>query len=77
MFRTVARDLPRLDIAAAPEGDAGRPQVSFEKLPPGYQVVAREQRPLPNSADGRIEHLLLSDGLSAVSVFSAIETGRL
>jgi sigma-E factor negative regulatory protein RseB len=72
-FRTVARDLPALDAVPAQGSDNDRPQVSFEKLPPGYRVVAREQRPLPNGADGRIEHLLLSDGLSAVSVFSAVE----
>jgi sigma-E factor negative regulatory protein RseB len=73
-FRTVARDLPALDATPAPGGAGGdRPQVSFEKLPPGYRVVAREQRPLPGGVEGKVEHLLLSDGLSAVSVFSAIE----
>jgi len=71
-FRTIARDLPSLD-ATPPTTDADRPQVSFEKLPPGYRVVAREQRPLPEGQEGKVEHLLLSDGLSAVSVFSAIE----
>ncbi len=73
-FRTIARDLPALDATPAASTDGGdRPQVSFEKLPPGYRVVAREQRPLPNGQDGKVEHLLLSDGLSAVSVFSAIQ----
>lgn len=73
-FRTISRDLPALDATpAASTGDGDLPQVSFEKLPPGYRVVAREQRPLPNGQDGKVEHLLLSDGLSAVSVFSAIE----
>jgi sigma-E factor negative regulatory protein RseB len=71
-FRTIARDLPSLD-ATPPATEADRPQVSFEKLPPGYRVVAREQRPLPEGQEGKVEHLLLSDGLSAVSVFSAIE----
>jgi sigma-E factor negative regulatory protein RseB len=72
-FRTVARDLPALDaVPAQGNGDGDRPQVSFAKLPPGYRVVAREQRPLPNGVQGKVEHLLLSDGLSAVSVFSAI-----
>lgn len=72
-FRTIARDLPALDGVLPPQDEGERPQVSFEKLPPGYRVVAREQRPLSNGQDGRVEHLLLSDGLSAVSVFSAIE----
>jgi sigma-E factor negative regulatory protein RseB len=71
-FLTVARDLPSLDATPATT-DSDRPQVSFEKLPPGYRVVAREERPLPEGQDGKVEHLLLSDGLSAVSVFSAIE----
>ncbi|MDR3415336.1 MAG: MucB/RseB C-terminal domain-containing protein [Nevskia sp.] len=69
-FKLIASDLPSLD--AAPAND-DRPQVTFEKLPPGYRVVAREQRPLPGSPNGQVEHLLLSDGLSAVSVFSAVE----
>jgi sigma-E factor negative regulatory protein RseB len=69
-FRLVARDLPSLD--ASPSAD-DRPQLSFDKLPPGYRVVAREQRPLPDGQDGKVEHLLLSDGLSAVSVFSTVE----
>ena len=73
-FRTVARDLPALDATPAQgTGSNDQPQVSFDKLPPGYRVVAREQRPLPNGGNGKVEHLLLSDGLSAVSVFSAIE----
>lgn len=71
-FLTVARDLPSLDATPAASGTE-RPQVSFEKLPPGYRVVAREQRPLPEGQEGQVEHLLLSDGLSAVSVFSAVE----
>ncbi|MEQ1437836.1 MucB/RseB C-terminal domain-containing protein [Fontimonas sp. SYSU GA230001] len=42
----------------------------FRKLPPGFRVTMRELRP---TADGKgiVEHVLLSDGLSAVSVFSA------
>lgn len=71
-FRTIAQELPSLDATPATT-DEYRPQVSFEKLPPGYRVVAREQRPLPQGQEGKVEHLLLSDGLSAVSVFSAIE----
>jgi len=71
-FRTIAQDLPSLDASPAAT-DNDRPQVSFEKLPPGYRVVAREQRPLLEGQEGQLEHLLLSDGLSAVSVFSAIE----
>ncbi len=71
-FRTIAQVLPSLDGSPA-AADVQRPRVSFEKLPPGYRVVAREQRPLPAGQEGEVEHLLLSDGLSAVSVFSAIE----
>ncbi|HUR40198.1 MAG TPA: MucB/RseB C-terminal domain-containing protein [Verrucomicrobiae bacterium] len=40
------------------------------QLPPGFHEVARTQRPAPGGI-GIIEHALLSDGLSAVSVFSA------
>ena len=72
-FRTIAGNLPSLDATPSNTGADDRPQVSFEKLPPGYRVVAREQRPLPEGQEGKVEQLMLSDGLSAVSVFSAIE----
>lgn len=51
------------------DADAG-PEVQFANLPPGYRVTLRDMRP---TADGQgvVEHLLLSDGLSAISVFSA------
>lgn len=44
--------------------------VRLDRLPPGFKVVQRDLRP---TADGKgvVEHLLLSDGLSAVSVFRA------
>src|SRR5690606_37757593 len=41
----------------------------FSKLPPGFRVVRREVR---SSAAGVREHLLLSDGLSAVSVYRVL-----
>ena len=37
-------------------------------LPPGFRVVHRERSPSPDG-QGMVEHVLLSDGLSAVSVF--------
>ncbi|HET8880707.1 MAG TPA: MucB/RseB C-terminal domain-containing protein [Solimonas sp.] len=42
----------------------------FANLPPGYHVAMRDVRP---TLDGRgvVEHMLLSDGLSAISVFTA------
>jgi sigma-E factor negative regulatory protein RseB len=39
------------------------------QLPPGFRVVGRSQR--PGQGGGIVEHVLLSDGLSAVSVFGA------
>lgn len=42
----------------------------LDRLPPGYRVAFRELRPLPGG-QGVVEHLVLSDGLSAISVFSA------
>lgn len=39
-------------------------------LPPGFRVVRRNQAPSPDGR-GMVEHVLLSDGLSAVSVFGA------
>ena len=73
-FRTVASNLPALDASPAQNGGGDeRPQLSFAQLPPGFRVVVREQRPLGGGQQGNLEHLLLSDGISAVSVFSAVE----
>ena len=43
--------------------------VQFSKLPPGFRVVRRN---LQASPSGVREHLLLSDGLSAVSVYRVL-----
>jgi len=75
-FNLVAKSEHPLDLAATPEGDSGPSQVVFGSLPPGFQVVSREHRPLPNGQPGQMEHLLLSDGLATVSVFSAIRPPR-
>lgn len=40
------------------------------RLPPGFRVIMRSQRPDPDG-QGSVEHVLVSDGLSAVSVFGA------
>ncbi|MDN5872812.1 MAG: MucB/RseB C-terminal domain-containing protein [Sinobacteraceae bacterium] len=48
----------------------------FSALPPGFRVSVRDQRPLPGK-HGHVDHLMLTDGLSTVSVFSTqIETGQ-
>ena len=52
--------------AVADAGGATRWQLA--QLPPGFQVVGRSQKP---GEGGIVEHVLLSDGLSAVSVFGA------
>jgi sigma-E factor negative regulatory protein RseB len=44
----------------------------LDRLPPGYRVAFRELRPLPGG-QGQVEHVVLSDGLSAISVFSAMK----
>ncbi|MGQ0619506.1 MAG: MucB/RseB C-terminal domain-containing protein [Panacagrimonas sp.] len=46
------------------------PAVKLTRLPPGFRVVRREIRSLPEGR-GLLEHVVLSDGLSAVSVFRA------
>jgi sigma-E factor negative regulatory protein RseB len=68
-FQTVTGDLPRKDASVDPD----QLQVQFAELPPGYRVVAQEDHALPAGRQGKVEHVLLSDGLSAVSVFSTIE----
>lgn len=74
-FNVVAKSVPPLTPltpAASEAVDALPSQVSFGALPPGFKVVVREHRPLPNGQQGQMEHLMLSDGLASVSVFSAI-----
>jgi len=53
-------------VASAPVADAATWQVVT--LPPGFRVVRRNVMPSPDG-QGLVEHVLLSDGLSAVSVF--------
>jgi sigma-E factor negative regulatory protein RseB len=55
---------PAAPAAASPQPGAWR----LVQLPPGFRVVRREFAPSPDG-QGVIEHVLLSDGLSAVSVF--------
>jgi len=62
--RVVQDPKPFTDAAPA----AGEVQVA--NLPPGYRVTMRDVRPTADG-QGMVEHLLLSDGLSAISVFSA------
>jgi sigma-E factor negative regulatory protein RseB len=42
----------------------------LQQLPPGFSITMRDWRQLPESR-GDLEHILVSDGLSAVSVFMA------
>lgn len=49
---------------------AGVTAWALQNLPPGFRLKMREVRSLPG-AQGMIEHLLLSDGLSMVSIYSA------
>ena len=73
-FTLITRNLPELD-QLPPVSQHGTPQVAFAKLPPGFKVVSHDDRPLPEG-DGNVEHLLLSDGLSAISVFSTVRSGE-
>jgi len=55
-------------VVAAPAGPLPGATPQFVRLPPGFRVTMRDLRPTPDGK-GVIEHLVLSDGLSAVSVF--------
>lgn len=71
-FTLITRNLPKLDDAPAVE-QHGEPQVTLGKLPPGFKVVMHDDR-LLNDGSGNVEHLLLSDGLSSISVFSTVRS---
>lgn len=49
------------------QAPASAPAWQLVRLPPGFHVVMRSQRAV--QGDGILEHVLLSDGLSTVSVF--------
>lgn len=70
-FKTVVRTEPAMKELSGGAADISDFPIRFEKLPPGYKITMREQRP-GNALRGRVEHLMLSDGLSAVSVFAAL-----
>ncbi|HVT36918.1 MAG TPA: MucB/RseB C-terminal domain-containing protein [Nevskiaceae bacterium] len=64
-------EAPPAPALAAPPPPAPPPAeaISLQGLPPGFRVLMRDERELPNG-HGTVEHVLLSDGLSAISVFS-------
>ncbi|MEW6166545.1 MAG: MucB/RseB C-terminal domain-containing protein [Pseudomonadota bacterium] len=54
-----------VDARALPEASW-----QFRELPPGFRVAMRERR-LTADGGGVVDHVLLTDGLTAISVFSA------
>lgn len=67
-------DAPRLSqVGRIDPQDVLSPR--FRDLPPGFEVVARSLRPAPDRR-GVVEHLVLSDGLTAVSVFTMLRPAR-
>lgn len=56
-------------VPAVADANARGPEAwRLVALPPGFRIVRRENSPSPDG-QGMVEHVLLSDGLSAVSVF--------
>lgn len=66
LFRTVTRQEPTTTDSADMTGFPLR----IGALPAGFRVTLRERHPTPDQR-GMVEHLLISDGLSAVSLFAA------
>lgn len=70
--KRVTRNLPppnmATTVATAPPSEST--DWTLSHLPPGFKVVMRDVRVLPNNG-GTVEHLMVSDGLSAISIFSA------
>lgn len=70
--KRITRDLPppnmATTVATAPPSESV--DWTLSHLPPGFKVVMRDVRTLPNNG-GTVEHLMVSDGLSAISIFSA------
>jgi len=70
-FKAITRAEPAMKELSGGAADISDFPLRFDDLPPGYKVTMREQRP-GNDLRGKVEHLMLSDGLSAVSVFAAL-----
>ena len=70
-FKAVTREEPTMKELSGGAADISDFPIRFDKLPPGFRVTMREQR-AGNDLRGRVEHIMLSDGLSAVSVFAAL-----
>lgn len=70
-FKAITRAEPLMKELSGGVVDVSDFPLRFEGLPPGYRVTMREQRP-GTELRGRVEHVMLSDGLSAVSVFAAL-----
>lgn len=74
----VSRTLPTPATAEAATATASTPVTAqpmnpgwvLSQLPPGFKIVTRELRALPGNR-GTVEHLVISDGISAISVFSS------
>jgi sigma-E factor negative regulatory protein RseB len=64
----VTRTLPGPN-PTPPTASAVSTNWTFDHLPPGFKVTMREVRELPDHR-GTVEHLLLSDGISAISIFT-------
>jgi sigma-E factor negative regulatory protein RseB len=67
---TLPAGAQRVSAAPATVPDESVASVPWElaQLPPGFRVILRSHKPDP-AGGGVVEHVLLSDGLSAVSVF--------
>ncbi len=71
-FKAVTRVEPAMKELSGSAADISDFPLRFDALPPGYKVTMREQR-AGNELHGQVEHLMLSDGLAAVSVFAALD----
>lgn len=57
-------------MIASPQVPSATAAWVLGQLPPGFRVTLREVREMPGNR-GTVEHLLVSDGLTVISVFSA------
>jgi sigma-E factor negative regulatory protein RseB len=62
----------RKTIPISRKKKSGAPHFVLQQLPPGFEITLRDTRTLPDQR-GELEHVLVSDGLSSVSVFMAFQ----
>ncbi len=74
-YQVVTRDEPESLLPMEPVA-GGDPNLIFGAMPPGFRPVIHDQGHLPGGSV-EVQHTLITDGLSAISIFSHTNQGNI